>query len=130
MLEVEATVKAESPLIGSVVAIGDERPYLSALIVLDPDALAQFAASAGIPVGEPEELCGHDAVTAAVAQAVERANVHLARVEQIKRYTVLPQFWQPDSAELTPTLKLRRRVIAELFRSEIEGLYAAEAVAR
>lgn len=128
--KVEATVKAESPLIGSVVAIGDERPYLSALIVLDPDALAQFAASAGIPVGEPEELCGHDAVTAAVAQAVERANVHLARVEQIKRYTVLPQFWQPDSAELTPTLKLRRRVIAELYRSEIEGLYAAEAVAR
>lgn len=128
--KVEAAVKAESPLIGSVVAIGDERPYLAALIVLDPDALTQFAASAGIPAGPPEELCHHDAVTAAVAQAVERANENLARVEQLKRYTVLPQFWQPDSAELTPTLKLRRRVIAEKYRSEIDGLYAAEAVAR
>ncbi len=128
--KVEAAVKAESPLIGSVVAIGDERPYLSALVVLDPDALSQFAASAGIPVVAPEELCTHEAVTAAVAQAVEQANENLARVEQIKRYTVLPQFWQPDSAELTPTLKLRRRVIAELYRSEIDGLYATEAVAR
>ncbi|OPX11946.1 long-chain fatty acid--CoA ligase [Mycobacterium sp. AT1] len=128
--KVEAAVKAESPLIGSVVAIGDERPYLAALVVLDPDALTQFAVSAGIPMGEPEELCTHDAVSAAVAHAVERANKHLARVEQIKRYTVLQQFWQPDSAELTPTLKLRRRVIAELYRSEIDGLYAVEAVAR
>ena len=128
--KVEAAVKAESPLIGSVVAIGDERPYLSALIVLDPDALASFAASAGITVVDPEELCTHDVVTAAVTQAVDRANENLARVEQIKRYTVLPQFWQPDSAELTPTLKVRRRVIAEMYRSEIEGLYAAEAVAR
>jgi long-chain acyl-CoA synthetase len=128
--KVEAAVKAESPLIASVVAIGDERPYLTALIVLDPDALTQFAASAGIPVQRPEDLCDHDIVTTAVAQAVERANTHLARVEQIKRYTVLSQFWQPDSAELTPTLKLRRRVIAENYRSEIDALYAAEAVAR
>ena len=128
--KVEAAVKAESPLIASVVAIGDERPYLTALIVLDPDALTQFAASAGIPVQRPEDLCDHDTVTTAVAQAVARANTHLARVEQIKRYTVLSQFWQPDSAELTPTLKLRRRVIAENYRSEIDALYAAEAVAR
>jgi long-chain acyl-CoA synthetase len=128
--KVEATVKAESPLIASVVAVGDERPYLTALIVLDPDALTQFAATAAIPVGEPEALCDHDAVATAVAQAVERANTHLARVEQIKRYTVLPQFWYPDSTELTPTLKLRRRVIAEKYRSEIEALYATEVAAR
>jgi long-subunit acyl-CoA synthetase (AMP-forming) len=127
--KVEGTVKAESSLIGSVVAIGDERPYLTALIVLDSDALTQFVASAGISAQEREQLCELDTVTAAVAQAVERANANLARVEQVKRYTVLPQFWQPDSAELTPTLKLRRRVIAEKYRDEIEALYTTEVAA-
>ena len=128
--KVEAAVKAESPLIGSVVAIGDGRPYLTALIVLDPDAVAQFVASSAVPANAPEDLYDHEAVTAAVAAAVERANAELARVEQIKRYTVLPQFWYPDGAELTPTLKVRRRVVAEKYRSEIDALYAADMVAR
>ncbi|WP_368834412.1 long-chain fatty acid--CoA ligase [Mycobacterium intracellulare] len=125
-VKVEAAVKAECPLIGSVVAIGDDRPYLTALIVLDPDALSQFAAAAAIPAERPEDLYDHDAVTAAVAQAVERANTQLARVEQIKRYKVLPRFWYAAGAELTPTLKVRRRVIAEKYRSDIDALYAAE----
>jgi long-subunit acyl-CoA synthetase (AMP-forming) len=127
--KVEAAVKAESPLIASVVAIGDERPYLTALIVLDPDSLTQFAAQRGLPTN-PDELFDYDAVATAIATAVERANEQLARVEQIKRYTVLPHFWYPDGAELTPTLKLRRRVIADKYRGEIDVLYATEAVAR
>ena len=65
----------------------------------DPDAVAQFAASSAVPANAPEGLYDHEAVTAAVAAAVEQANTELARVEQIKRYTVLPQFWYPDGAE-------------------------------
>jgi len=57
-------------------------------------------------------------------QPWERANTQLARVEQIKRYAVLPQFWYPDGDELTPTLKVRRRVVAEKYRDDIDALYA------
>jgi long-subunit acyl-CoA synthetase (AMP-forming) len=103
---VEAELKAASPKIAHACAIGDRRPYLTALLVLDPEAVA--AAS------DPE---------AAVAAAVATANRRLARVEQIKRYTLLRDEWRPGGPQLTPTLKLRRRVVEEHFADEIERLY-------
>jgi long-chain acyl-CoA synthetase len=128
-VKVEAALMSQTPLISAAVAIGDGRPFLTALIVLDPDALSQLATEHGLSADQPELLVHCDAVTELIADAVAHANTQLARVEQIKRYTVLDRFWSPGSDELTPTLKLKRRVIAEKYHREIEALYApAEAV--
>jgi long-subunit acyl-CoA synthetase (AMP-forming) len=121
--KVEAAIKGESALIGSVMAIGDARPFLTALVVLDPDALSQFAARHALTAASQNELILGDEVQLAVAEAISRANRQLARVEQIKKFVVLQQFWQPDSDELTPTLKLKRRVIVDKYSDDIESLY-------
>ncbi|ORA11440.1 hypothetical protein BST14_18580 [Mycobacterium arosiense ATCC BAA-1401 = DSM 45069] len=121
--KVEALLKAESPLIGSAVAIGDARPYLTALIALDPDALIHLAHTHGLNVDDTGDLMRSDIAARVIADAVAAANEHLARVEQIKRYVVVPRFWVPGGEELTPTLKLKRRVINELYRDEIESMY-------
>jgi long-subunit acyl-CoA synthetase (AMP-forming) len=105
---VESELKAASPLIAHACAIGDRRPYLTALLVLDPEAAGAAE--------DPE---------AAVAAAVDKANQRLARVEQIKRYTLVRDEWRPGGAQLTPTLKLRRRAVVERYAAEIEELYAA-----
>lgn len=128
--KVEAAVKAESALIGSVMAIGDARPFLTALVVLDPDSLAQYAVQRGLTTASTDELISSDEVQHEVAEAVARANTQLARVEQIKKHVVLPQFWLPDSDELTPTLKLKRQVIMKKYSDQIEALYATASVAR
>jgi long-chain acyl-CoA synthetase len=110
---IEAKVKASSPLIGQVIAIGDGKPYNVALITLDPDVRPGFV-----------EQHGEDAVEAEVQRGVEAANESLARVEQIKKFTVLPDEWQPGGDELTPTMKLKRKPIHEKYAEEIEALYA------
>ena len=104
---IESTLKAEGPLIGSVVVIGDRRPYNVALIVPDPDAAAGYDGS----------------VEDAIAESVEKANKRLSNVEQIKRHTVLDTEWEPGGDELTPTMKIKRKPIAEKYADEIEGLY-------
>jgi long-subunit acyl-CoA synthetase (AMP-forming) len=110
---IEAKLKAASPLIAQVVAIGDRRPYNVALIVLDHETLAARGAAAD----DPEIL-------AEIERAVADGNERLARVEQIKRFQVLDGEWQPGGEELTPTLKLKRRPIGEKYAAEIEALYA------
>ena len=119
---IEARLKSSSALIGQAVAIGDRRPYNVALIVLDPDVSAKWAAEHGID-GSPAALTGHESVQAEVERGVAEANSHLSRVEQIKRFTVLPADWLPGGDELTPTMKLKRKPIAEKYAAEIEGLY-------
>jgi long-subunit acyl-CoA synthetase (AMP-forming) len=110
---IEAKLKAASTLIAQAVAIGDNRPYNVALIVLDAESLA----ARGLGGGDP-------AVAAEIAKAVEDANARLSRVEQIKRYKVLDAEWVPGSEELTPTMKLKRRPIERKYEDEIEALYA------
>ena len=122
---IEQHLKASSPLIGQAVAIGDGRPYNVALLVLDPDACHAFAAEHGLADGSVEAMAREPAVLDEVAAGVERANSHLSRVEQIKRYKVLDRDWPPAGDELTPTMKLKRRPIAEKYAAEIEALYAA-----
>jgi len=121
---IEAALKSAHPLIGQAVAIGDRRPYNTALIVLDPDACAAFASEHGIEGSAPTVLARDERVCAAVDAAVANANTHLSRVEQIKRHTILPCDWEPGGDELTPTMKLKRRPIAEKYAAEIEALYA------
>ena len=85
----ENTLKAACPLIGTAVAIGDRRPYVTALLVLDPDAAGAFARAHGIEHGSLAELADDERVLAAVADGVQRAGERLSRVEQVKRFTLL-----------------------------------------
>ncbi|HWH44014.1 MAG TPA: long-chain fatty acid--CoA ligase [Thermoleophilaceae bacterium] len=120
---IENALKSSSPLIGQACTIGDRRPYIVALLVLDPDACAAWAAERGLEDGSAAALARDSDVRAAVAAAVEEANSRLSRVEQVKRFTLLPIDWMPDGDELTPTMKLKRRAIAEKYAVEIEALY-------
>jgi long-subunit acyl-CoA synthetase (AMP-forming) len=121
---IEAHVKSGSPLIGMAIAIGDRRSYNVALITLDPDAAPGFAQQHGLGDASPEDLASADAVLAEVQRGVDAANGHLARVEQIKKFTILPNEWEPGGEELTPTMKLKRKPIHEKYEQEIEALYA------
>lgn len=121
---IEAKVKASSPLIGQAIAIGDMRPYNVALITLDPDVAPAFAQQNGIETDSPAELAAHPTVLAEVQRGVDAANEQLSRPESIKRFKVLDSDWQPGGEELTPTMKLKRKPIHEKYLSEIEELYA------
>jgi long-subunit acyl-CoA synthetase (AMP-forming) len=121
---IESRLTTASPLIGQAVAIGDGRPYNTALIVLDPDALPVWARAHGIEAATPAELAGNEQLLAAIDEAVQAANARLSRVEQIKRYTVLAEEWLPAGDELTPTMKLRRRPIEAKYRAQIDAMYA------
>jgi long-subunit acyl-CoA synthetase (AMP-forming) len=120
---IENRIKAACPLVGSVVAIGDRRPYNTALVVLDPVAATAYAAAHGLSASSPAELAEDEEIRAEVQAGIERANQALSRVEQIKRHTILPEEWQPGGDELTPTMKLRRRPIAEKYGPEIQAMY-------
>ncbi|MEU6641970.1 AMP-dependent synthetase/ligase [Saccharomonospora sp. NPDC046836] len=124
---IESLLK-EHPLIGHAVAIGDNRPYITALIVLDDEAAPAWAAAKGIEGAagaEPATLAAHPDVRAEIDRAVESANHRLARAEQVKRYHLVASAWTPESGELTPTLKLKRRIITQRYESEIATLYDA-----
>jgi long-chain acyl-CoA synthetase len=121
---IESHLKAASPLIGQCVTIGDGRPYNVALIVLDSDFAPSWAAKNGLDGLSIEELAQEEKVIAAVQEGVDEANSRMARVEQIKKFKVLPEEWQPGGDELTPTMKLKRKPIDEKYGDEIEALYA------
>jgi long-subunit acyl-CoA synthetase (AMP-forming) len=121
---IESKLKAASPLIGQAVAIGDRRPYNVALIVLDPDFAPAWAAKNGLEGKSLSELAESDQLIAAVQAGVDEANAGMSRVEQIKKFKVLPTDWSPGGDELTPTMKLKRRPIDRKYADEIEALYA------
>jgi long-subunit acyl-CoA synthetase (AMP-forming) len=122
---IETTLKGASPLIGQACAIGDRRAYNTALIVLDADFAPAWAAQNGIAVNGLEALAHDRRVLAAVQRAVDGANKRLARVERIRRFTVIEGDWLPGGDELTPTLKLKRRPIAAKYATEIEAMYSS-----
>jgi len=121
---IEAAIKSSSPLIGLACVIGDARPYNTALLTLDPDVATAWAAKAGLEGVSLQEIASHPDLLAAVEAAVEVGNSKLARVEQIKKFKLLPVEWPAGGDELTPTMKLKRKPIAEKYSSEIEALYA------
>ena len=110
-------------MIGQACAIGDRRNYVTALIVLDPEVTPAWARAHGIGAASPAELAVHPEVLAEVERGVAEANSHLARVEQVRRFRVLSDEWTAETGELTPTLKRRRRVIADRYATEIDQLY-------
>jgi long-subunit acyl-CoA synthetase (AMP-forming) len=121
---IEAHVKSAHPLIGQACCIGDARPYNTALIVLDADFAPMWAAQQGIEDTSLEALAENPAVIAEIQTGVDAANEHLARVEQIKRFTIVRGDWLPGGDELTPTMKLKRKPIGEKYAAEIDALYA------
>ncbi|HEX7609998.1 MAG TPA: AMP-dependent synthetase/ligase [Solirubrobacteraceae bacterium] len=121
---IEATLKTASPLIGQAICIGDRRPFNSALIVLDADFAPAWAAKEGIEDATLESLARDERVRAEVQKGVEAANAKLARVEQIKKFTLVEGDWLPGGDELTPTMKLKRKPIAEKYEAAIEAMYA------
>ncbi|MGZ6673487.1 MAG: AMP-dependent synthetase/ligase [Solirubrobacteraceae bacterium] len=121
---VEAALKAASPLIGQAACIGDGRSYNTALIVLDSDFAPAWAAQHGIEDASLEALAHNDAMRAAVQEGVDAANAKLARVEQIKKFAIVEGDWLPGGDELTPTMKLKRKPIDAKYAETIEAMYA------
>jgi long-chain acyl-CoA synthetase len=113
----------EHPLIGQVLVYGDDRPYVVALIVLDHELAPGWAARNGLAGDDLAALAAHEQVLAEVQLAVDAANQRLARIEQVKRFEILPVEWTAESEELTPTLKLRRRIIHAKYAERIDALY-------
>jgi long-subunit acyl-CoA synthetase (AMP-forming) len=121
---IESHLKTASPLIGQAVAIGNGRPYNVALITLDPDYAPVWAKQNGLDGKSITELAEEEETREAVQAAVDEANAKMARVEQIKKFTILPEPWEPGGDELTPTMKLKRKPIDEKYSEEIEALYS------
>ncbi|PRY37833.1 AMP-dependent synthetase/ligase [Umezawaea tangerina] len=119
---IESLLRAH-PLVGGAAAIGDRRPYVTALVVLDEEAAPAWARAHGVTDTSPEALAADPLVLAEIDRAVAAANEKLSRPEQVKKFVVLPRPWTVDSGELTPTLKVRRRVITDRFAPAIEDLY-------
>ncbi|WP_432163932.1 AMP-dependent synthetase/ligase [Streptomyces tendae] len=114
----------EHPLIGQALVHGDRRSYLVALLVLDAEAAPAWAAAHGVEAdGTVAGLVAHPAVRAEVDRAVATANSRLSRPEQVKRYELLAGEWGPATGELTPSLKMRRRVIRDKYAEALAGLY-------
>jgi long-subunit acyl-CoA synthetase (AMP-forming) len=113
----------EHPLIGQVLVYGDDRPYVVALIVLDHELAPAWAARNGLGAGDLAQLAASEPALREVQLAVDAANQRLARIEQVKRFEILPVEWTAESEELTPTLKLRRRIIHAKYAERIDALY-------
>ena len=118
----EADIK-QHPLVSQCVVIGDRRPYLVALVTLDPEEIVKFAAEHGLPE-DPEQLAENADVQRAIEEHVEKINEKFARVEQVKKVKILPRDLSQEGGELTPTMKVKRAVVAEKYQAQVEELYA------
>jgi long-subunit acyl-CoA synthetase (AMP-forming) len=120
---IESTLKGASPLIGQACVIGDGRSYNTALIVLDSDFGPAWAGQNGIESADLPSLARDERMRAAVQAGVDAANEKLARVEQIKKFTLVEGDWLPGGDEITPTMKLKRKPIAAKYAETIEAMY-------
>jgi len=113
----------QSPWISQAVLIGDRRPYLVALITLDPESAPQLAAKLGIDETDPAKLAADPRVRDEIQKVVDEVNSHFGRVEQVKKFAILPHDFSQPTGELTPTLKVKRNVVQEKYAHVIDGLY-------
>jgi len=114
----------EHPLIGQACVVGDGRKYLAALITIDAETAPAWAAQNGIAFTDLASFATSPEIEQEIQRAVDATNQRVSRVESIKRFAVVPTEWTPESGELTPTLKLKRTVVADRYTAEIEHLYA------
>ncbi|MFH1983738.1 MAG: long-chain fatty acid--CoA ligase [Pseudomonadota bacterium] len=116
-------VFVSDPLFAQFLVIGDRRKFLSALITVNLDQAAAVAASRQIPFTQPAELLDAPAFLAVIDEHVQERNKYLPRFETIKRYRVLPREFSQEAGELTPSLKLKRKVVLEKYAALIEEMY-------
>jgi long-chain acyl-CoA synthetase len=122
---IEAAAEAV-PILEHVVVYGDRKPFLSALVTLNPEHLATLARQHGVPV---EEIRDHPAVLAEVQAGIDAVNAEQSRVAQIRKYTILPGRFSVETGELTPTLKLKRAVVVSRHLAELEAMYGEKTAA-
>jgi long-chain acyl-CoA synthetase len=113
----------QHPLVSQCVVVGDRRPYLVALVTLDPEEAVAYAKEHGLPE-DPSQLAGNGDVREAIEAHLAKINEKFARVEQVKKIAILPEDLSQESGELTPTMKVKRAVVADKHQGEIEKLYA------
>jgi long-chain acyl-CoA synthetase len=118
-------VLKECPLLGPCLIHGDRRKFVSAILTLDRDEILAWARQRGLPL-DLGAIASHEDTERLVAEALERANRKLAGYEQVKRWTVVADEWTDRTGELTPTLKIKRKVLEERYRSVLESFYADE----
>src|SRR5207244_10901247 len=106
------------------VVIGDNRKYCVALVTLDDEEIARWAASQSLQLGASEEMAAHAAVRELIEGEVAQVNRELASFEQVKYFRILPRDLSVETGELTPSLKVKRKVVAERFRREIDEMYS------
>ncbi len=124
---VEGVLSLE-PEIGQVLVYGDRRPHLVALVVPDAEMLAGFARQHQLE-NDPEALAAHPELHKIVSAAIGRANEQLSVIERVRRFKIMPEAFTIDNGTMTPTLKLRRPIIVDRFKDDLEGLYAAKQAA-
>jgi long-chain acyl-CoA synthetase len=118
----EAEIK-QHPLVSQCVVIGDRRPFLVALVTLDPEEAAKYASEHGL-AADPAALAANPELVASIEAHVDKINQKFARVEQVKKIHVLPRDLSQEGGELTPTMKVKRNVVADKYEAEIDGMYA------
>jgi long-chain acyl-CoA synthetase len=112
-----------TPWISEAIVVGDNRPYLVALLTIDPDAAARLAEHVGTPESDPIALKSHPAIRAELQACVDEVNTRLARIEQIKRFAILDRDLSQAAGEMTPTMKIKRAVVVDRYARLIEDLY-------
>jgi long-subunit acyl-CoA synthetase (AMP-forming) len=123
---IENAILAACDMVGVMIAIGDGRPYNTALLVFDADSVGPWAAQHGLSDASPAALAADPEVIDRIAAGVAEGNAKLSRVEQIKRFRILPALWEPGGDEITLTMKLKRKPIFAKYSAEIEDLYARD----
>ncbi|MFO7298778.1 MAG: long-chain fatty acid--CoA ligase [Actinomycetes bacterium] len=117
------TMLGNHPLISKAAMVGDGKKFLTMIIALDAEEAPAWAAAHGIEYTDLASFSRHPKVHEEIAAAIEAANATVSRVEQIKKWYIVPDEWGPDTGELTPSLKLRRNVVLEKYANEIDAMY-------
>jgi long-chain acyl-CoA synthetase len=124
--EIENQLKF-SPYITDAVVIGDRRPFLTALVMIDHENVEKYAQDNAIPFSNYTSLCRRPEIQALIEGEIEKVNKLFARVEQVRKFRLIEQKLTAEDEELTPTMKLKRKLVNEKYRELIDGMYAKEA---
>ncbi len=119
---IEAVIM-ESPYINHAMVYGDKRKYLTALVTLNPDAIKQFAQEEGLMFSRQEEMAENASVRELIDKVIVEQNKKLARFETIKRFAIVPTDFTPETGEITPTLKVRRKFVTKKYAEILDRLY-------
>jgi long-chain acyl-CoA synthetase len=118
------TALKNHPLISQACMVGDSKPFMSMILALDPEEAPLWAATKEMTYTDLASFSQLPEVRAELQRALDSANQEVARVEQVKKFTIVPDTWSPDSGEITPSLKLKRNVVLDKYRSDIEEMYS------